>query len=148
MLKVINWRRKTSIVAVAITLLSLLTVIRPNNLPRAFAVGDGSVIMQTTDGVTWVDTNFSSLSTGALTDIYAVSGTNAYAVGVFGTVAKLNGSGWSDISINIPVEYQGYNFTGVSVFTVPEPSTIVLSVAAVSVLAIMHRARKTAPKRI
>ena len=114
----------------------------------AFAVGDGSVIMQTTDGVTWVDTNFSSLSTGALTDIYAVSGTNAYAVGVFGTVAKLNGSGWSDISINIPVEYQGYNFTGVSVFTVPEPSTIVLSVAAVSVLAIMHRSRKTAPKRI
>lgn len=117
----------------------------------AFAVGDGSVIMKTTDGITWADTGFSSNIGGALSSIYAVSSTNAYAVGVIGTVAKLNGSGWSDISINIPVEYQGYNFTGVSVFTtipVPEPSTIALSVAAVSVLAIMHRARKTAPKRI
>lgn len=117
----------------------------------AFAVGDGSVIMKTTDGSTWADTGFSTLSGGALSDIYAVSSTNAYAVGVFGAVAKLNGSGWADISSSIPAEYQGYNFTGVSVFTivpVPEPSTIVLSVAAVSVLAMMHRARKNAPKRI
>lgn len=84
---------------------------------------------------------------GGLSSIYAVSSTKAYAVGVLGGVARLDGSGWLEISGNIPAEYQSYNFTGVSVFvTVPEPSTIALSVFAVSVLAIIHRARRNAPK--
>jgi photosystem II stability/assembly factor-like uncharacterized protein len=113
----------------------------------AFAVGDGSVIMQTTDGSTWSDSGFSTSMGGGLSSIYAVSSTKAYAVGVLGGVARLDGSGWLEISGNIPAEYQSYNFTGVSVFvTVPEPSTIALSVFAVSVLAIIHRARRNAPK--
>lgn len=117
----------------------------------AFAVGDGSVIMKTTDGSTWTDTGFSSNIGGALSSIYAVNGSKAYAVGVIGTVAKLSGSGWADISSTIPAAYQTYNFTGVTVFTtipVPEPSAIALGVAAVSVLAITRRIRKNDPKRI
>lgn len=111
-----------------------------------FAVGDGSVIMQTTDGNTWSDTGFSSNIGGALSSIYAVSSTKAYAVGLIGTVARLNGGSWVDISSTIPAEYQNYNFTGVSVFvTVPEPSTIILSIVAVSVLAIIQRTRRNAP---
>jgi len=111
----------------------------------AFAVGDGSVIMQTTDGTTWIDAGFSG-NGGGLNSVYAVSSTKAYAVGVIGSVARLNGGSWVDISSSIPTAYQSYNFTGVSVFvTVPEPSTIILSVLAVSVLAIIQRARRNAP---
>jgi len=110
----------------------------------AFAVGDGPVIMKTTDGTTWTDSGFSA--GGALSSIYAVSSTKAYAVGLVGSVTRLNGTSWVDISSSIPTEYRGYNFTGVSVFvTVPEPSTIILSVLAVSVLAIIQRARRNAP---
>ena len=112
----------------------------------AFAVGDGPVIMKTTDGITWTDSGFSA--GGALSSIYAVSSTKAYAVGVIGSVARLNGGSWVDISSTIPAEYQNYNFTGVSVFTaipIPEPSTIILSIVAVSVLAIIQRTRRNAP---
>jgi len=112
----------------------------------AFAVGDGPVIMKTTDGTTWTDSGFSA--GGALSSIYAVSSTKAYAVGLIGSVAKLDGTSWVDISSTIPAEYRGYNFTGVSVFTaipIPEPSTIILSIVAVSVLAIIQRTRRNAP---
>jgi hypothetical protein len=115
----------------------------------AFAVGDASIIMQTTDGSTWSDSGFSTFRGGALSSIYAVSSTKAYAVGVIGSVAILDGGFWTDISSTIPAAYQSYNFTGVSVFvTVPEPSTIILSVVAVSVLAIIQRTRRSAPKPV
>lgn len=115
----------------------------------AFAVGDGSAILKTTDGSTWSDSGFSTFGGGALSSIYAVSSTKAYAVGVIGSVARLNGGSWVDISSTIPAEYQSYNFTGVSVFvTVPEPSTIILSVVAVSILAIIQRTRRSAPKPV
>ena len=117
----------------------------------AFAVGDGSFIMKTIDdGVTWVDTGFLGRG-GGLNSVYAVSSTKAYAVGVVGSVAILDSSGWVDISSSIPAAYQGYNFTGVSVFTaipIPEPSTIILSVVAVSILAIIQRTRRIAPKPV
>ena len=127
------------------TPLNAISVVETN--PNvAFAVGDGSVIMQTTDGSTWLNSGFSTNIGGALSSIYAVSSTKAYAVGVIGSVARLNGGSWVDISSSIPTEYRGYNFTGVSVFvTVPEPSTIILSVVAVSVLAIIQRTRRNAP---
>jgi photosystem II stability/assembly factor-like uncharacterized protein len=114
----------------------------------AFAVGDGSAILKTTDGTTWVDAEFVGIG-GGLSSIYTVSSTKAYAVGVLGSVAKLDGTSWVDISASIPAAYQSYNFTGVSVFvTVPEPSTIILSVVAVSVLAIIQRTRRSAPKPV
>ena len=123
--------------------------VTPDNPNVAFAVGDGSAILQTTDGSTWNDTGFSTFGGGALSSIYAVSSTKAYAVGVIGSVAKLDGTSWVDISASIPAEYRSYNFTGVSVFvTVPEPSTIILSVVAVSVLAIIQRTRRNAPKPV
>jgi hypothetical protein len=130
------------------TPLNAISVVETN--PNvAFAVGDGSVIMQTTDGSTWLNSGFSTNIGGALSSIYAVSSTKAYAVGVIGSVARLNGGSWVDISSTIPAEYQNYNFTGVSVFvTVPEPSTIILSIVAVSVLAIIQRARRSAPKPV
>jgi photosystem II stability/assembly factor-like uncharacterized protein len=130
------------------TPLNAISVVETN--PNvAFAVGDGSVIMQTTDGSTWLNSGFSTNIGGALSSIYAVSSTKAYAVGVIGSVARLNGGSWVDISSTIPAEYQSYNFTGVSVFvTVPEPSTIILSVVAVSVLAIIQRTRRSAPKPV
>jgi len=125
------------------TPLNAISVVETNP-SVAFAVGDGSIIMQTTDGITWTDSGFSA--GGALSSICAVSSTKAYAVGVIGSVARLNGGSWVDISSSIPTAYQSYNFTGVSVFvTVPEPSTIILSVLAVSVLAIIQRARRNAP---
>jgi len=137
-----NW---STVETVSGTPLNAISVVETN--PNvAFAVGDGSIIMQTTDGNTWSDTGFSSNIGGALSSIYAVSSTKAYAVGLIGTVARLNGGSWVDISSTIPAEYQNYNFTGVSVFvTVPEPSTIILSVVAVSVLAIIQRTRRNAP---
>jgi len=137
-----NW---STVETVSGTPLNAISVVETN--PNvAFAVGDGSIIMQTTDGNTWSDTGFSSNIGGALSSIYAVSSTKAYAVGVIGSVARLNGGSWVDISSTIPAEYQSYNFTGVSVFvTVPEPSTIILSVLAVSVLAIIQRTRRNAP---
>jgi len=127
------------------TPLNAISVVETN--PNvAFAVGDGSVIMQTTDGSTWLNSGFSTNIGGALSSIYAVSSTKAYAVGVIGSVAILDGGFWTDISSTIPAEYRGYNFTGVSVFvTVPEPSTIILSIVAVSVLAIIQRTRRNAP---
>ena len=106
--------------------------------------------MKTADGTTWVDAGFVGIG-GGLSSIYTVSSTKAYAVGVLGSVAKLDGTSWVDISANIPAAYQGYNFTGVSVFTaipIPEPSTIILSVVAVSVLAIIQRTRRSAPKPV
>lgn len=140
-----NW---STVETVSGTPLNAISVVETN--PNvAFAVGDGSIIMQTTDGNTWSDTGFSSNIGGALSSIYAVSSTKAYAVGLIGTVARLNGGSWTDISSTIPAEYQSYNFTGVSVFvTVPEPSTIILSVVAVSVLAIIQRTRRSAPKPV
>jgi photosystem II stability/assembly factor-like uncharacterized protein len=137
-----NW---STVETVSGTPLNAISVVETN--PNvAFAVGDGSIIMQTTDGNTWSDTGFSSNIGGALSSIYAVSSTKAYAVGVIGSVAILDGGFWTDISSTIPAEYQSYNFTGVSVFvTVPEPSTIILSVVAVSVLAIIQRTRRNAP---
>ena len=123
----------------------------------AFAVGDtiddgitvSTPILQTTDGSTWRDMGFATNNKGGLSSVYAVSSTKAYAVGVIGSVAKLDGTSWVDISASIPAEYRGYNFTGVSVFvTVPEPSTIILSVVAVSVLAIIQRTRRSAPKPV
>ena len=124
------------------------------NATTAYAVGkNGSdgVILKTTDGSTWLNSGFSTNIGGGLSSIYAVSSTKAYAVGVIGSVAKLDGTSWVDISANIPAAYQGYNFTGVSVFTaipIPEPSTIILSVVAVSVLAIIQRIRRIAPKPV
>jgi len=139
-----NW---STVETVSGTPLNAISVVETN--PNvAFAVGDGSIIMQTTDGNTWSDTGFSSNIGGALSSIYAVSSTKAYAVGLIGTVARLNGGSWVDISSTIPAEYQNYNFTGVSVFTaipIPEPSTIILSIVAVSVLAIIQRTRRNAP---
>ena len=123
----------------------------------AFAVGDtitdgitsSTAILQTTDGSTWRDMGYVSNNGGGLSSVYAVSSTKAYAVGLFGIVAKLDGASWVDISANIPAEYQSYSFTGVSVFvTVPEPSTIILSVGAVSGLAIIQRTRRSAPKPV
>ncbi len=123
----------------------------------AFAVGDtitdgitsSTAILQTTDGSTWRDMGYVSNNGGGLSSVYAVSSTKAYAVGLFGIVAKLDGASWVDISANIPAEYQSYSFTGVSVFvTVPEPSTIILSVVAISVLAIIQRTRRSAPKPV
>ena len=137
-----NW---STVETVSGTPLNAISVVETN--PNvAFAVGDGSVIMQTTDGSTWLNSGFSTNIGGALSSIYAVSSTKAYAVGVIGSVARLNGGSWVDISSTIPAEYQSYNFTGVSVFvTVPEPSTIILSIVAVSVLAIIQRTRRNAP---
>ena len=138
-----NWITTQTVSGIPLNAISVVDT-NPN---IAFAVGDGSVIMQTTDGSTWSDSGFSTSMGGGLSSIYAVSSTKAYAVGVLGGVARLDGSSWTDISANLPAEYQSYNFTGVSVFvTVPEPSTIALSVFAVSVLAIIHRARRNAPK--
>ena len=140
-----NWSTTQTISGLPLNAVSVVET----NPSVAFAVGDGSIIMQTTDGNTWSDTGFSSNIGGALSSIYAVSSTKAYAVGLIGTVARLNSSGWTDISANIPAAYQSYNFTGVSVFvTVPEPSTIILSIVAVSVLAIIQRARRSAPKPV
>jgi photosystem II stability/assembly factor-like uncharacterized protein len=122
--------------------------VTPDDPKVAFAVGDGSTIMKTIDGSTWLNSGFSTFGGGALSSIYAVSSTKAYAVGVIGSVARLNGGSWVDISSTIPAEYQNYNFTGVSVFTaipIPEPSTIILSIVAVSVLAIIQRTRRNAP---
>lgn len=124
--------------------------VTPDDPNVAFAVGDASLIMKTADGTTWVDAGFVGIG-GGLSSIYTVSSTKAYAVGVLGSVAKLDGTSWVDISANIPAAYQSYNFTGVSVFTaipIPEPSTIILSVVAVSVLAIIQRARRSAPKPV
>jgi len=130
------------------TPLNAISVVETN--PNvAFAVGDGSAILKTTDGSTWLNSGFSTNIGGALSSIYAVSSTKAYAVGLIGSVAKLDGTSWVDISSTIPTEYRGYNFTGVSVIvTVPEPSTIILSIVAVSVLAIMQRTRRSAPKPV
>jgi photosystem II stability/assembly factor-like uncharacterized protein len=119
--------------------------VTPDDPNVAFAVGDGSAILKTTDGSTWLDSGYSG-NGGALSSIYAVSSTKAYAVGLVGSFARLDSSGWVDISATIPTAYRSYNFTGVSVFvTVPEPSTIILSVVAVSVLAIIQRTRRNAP---
>ena len=77
--------------------------------------------MKTTDGTTWIDTGFSTFTGAALSSIYAVSSTKAYAVGPIGSVAKLDGTFWTDISSSIPAAYQSYNFTGVSVATKTHP---------------------------
>ena len=144
-----NWSTTQTISGIPLNAIS----VTPDDPNVAFAVGDGSAILQTTDGTTWSDSDsgFSTFGGGALSSIYAVSSTKAYAVGVIGSVAKLDGTSWVDISANSPAEYRGYNFTGVSVFTaipIPEPSTIILSVVAVSVLAIIQRTRRSAPKPV
>ena len=142
-----NWSTTQTISGIPLNSISVAET-NPN---VAFAVGDASIILKTTDGSTWLNSGFSTNIGGGLSSIYAVSSTKAYAVGVLGSVAKLDGTSWVDISANIPAEYQTYNFTGVSVFTaipIPEPSTIILSVVAVSVLAIIQRTRRSAPKPV
>ena len=142
-----SWSTSQTISGIPLNAIS----VTPDNPNVAFAVGDGSAILQTTDGSTWSDSGFSTFGGGALSSIYAVSSTKAYAVGVIGSVAILDGGFWVDISASIPTAYQNYNFTGVSVFTatpIPEPSTIILSVVAVSVLAIIQRTRRSAPKPV
>lgn len=141
-----NWSTTQTISGIPLNAIS----VTPDDPNVAFAVGDASLIMKTADGTTWVDAGFVGIG-GGLSSIYTVSSTKAYAVGVLGSVAKLDGTSWVDISANIPAAYQSYNFTGVSVFTaipIPEPSTIILSVVAVSVLAIIQRARRSAPKPV
>ena len=141
-----NWSTTQTISGIPLNAIS----VTPDDPNVAFAVGDASLIMQTADGTTWVDAGFVGIG-GGLSSIYTVSSTKAYAVGVLGSVAKLDGTSWVDISASIPTEYQTYNFTGVSVFTaipIPEPSTIILSVVAVSVLAIIQRIRRIAPKPV
>lgn len=141
-----NWSTTQTISGLPLNAIS----VTPDDPNVAFAVGDASLIMKTADGTTWVDAGFVGIG-GGLSSIYTVSSTKAYAVGVLGSVAKLDGTSWVDISANIPAAYQSYNFTGVSVFTaipIPEPSTIILSVVAVSVLAIIQRARRSAPKPV
>ena len=141
-----NWSTTQTISGIPLNAIS----VTPDDPNVAFAVGDASLIMKTADGTTWVDAGFVGIG-GGLSSIYTVSSTKAYAVGVLGSVAKLDGTSWVDISANIPAAYQGYNFTGVSVFTaipIPEPSTIILSVVAVSVLAIIQRTRRSAPKPV
>ena len=142
-----NWSTTQTISGIPLNSISVAET-NPN---VAFAVGDASIILKTTDGSTWLNSGFSTNIGGGLSSIYAVSSTKAYAVGVIGSVAKLDGTSWVDISASIPAEYRGYNFTGVSVFTpipIPEPSTIILSVVAVSVLAIIQRIRRIAPKPV
>ena len=140
-----NWSTTQTISGIPLNSISVAET-NPN---VAFAVGDASIILKTTDGSTWLNSGFSTNIGGGLSSIYTVSSTKAYAVGVIGSVAKLDGTSWVDISASIPAEYQTYNFTGVSVFvTVPEPSTIILSVVAVSVLAIIQRTRRSAPKPV
>ena len=141
-----NWSTTQTISGIPLNAIS----VTPDDPNVAFAVGDASLIMKTADGTTWVDAGFVGIG-GGLSSIYTVSSTKAYAVGVLGSVAKLDGTSWVDISASIPTEYQTYNFTGVSVFTaipIPEPSTIILSVVAVSVLAIIQRTRRIAPKPV
>ena len=141
-----NWSTTQTISGIPLNAIS----VTPDDPNVAFAVGDASLIMKTADGTTWVDAGFVGIG-GGLSSIYTVSSTKAYAVGVLGSVAKLDGTSWVDISASIPAEYRGYNFTGVSVFTaipIPEPSTIILSVVAVSVLAIIQRTRRSAPKPV
>lgn len=141
-----NWSTTQTISGIPLNAIS----VTPDDPNVAFAVGDASLIMKTADGTTWVDAGFVGIG-GGLSSIYTVSSTKAYAVGVLGSVAKLDGTSWVDISANIPAAYQSYNFTGVSVFTaipIPEPSTIILSVVAVSVLAIIQRTRRSAPKPV
>ena len=141
-----NWSTTQTISGIPLNAIS----VTPDDPNVAFAVGDASLIMKTADGTTWVDAGFVGIG-GGLSSIYTVSSTKAYAVGVLGSVAKLDGTSWVDISASIPTEYQSYNFTGVSVFTaipIPEPSTIILSVVAVSVLAIIQRTRRSAPKPV
>ena len=141
-----NWSTTQTISGIPLNAIS----VTPDDPNVAFAVGDASLIMKTADGTTWVDAGFVGIG-GGLSSIYTVSSTKAYAVGVLGSVAKLDGTSWVDISANIPAAYQSYNFTGVSVFTaipIPEPSTIILSVVAVSVLAIIQRIRRIAPKPV
>ena len=141
-----NWSTTQTISGIPLNAIS----VTPDDPNVAFAVGDASLIMKTADGTTWVDAGFVGIG-GGLSSIYTVSSTKAYAVGVLGSVAKLDGTSWVDISASIPTEYQTYNFTGVSVFTaipIPEPSTIILSVVAVSVLAIIQRTRRSAPKPV
>ena len=140
-----NWSTTQTISGLPLNAVS----VTPDDPNVAFAVGDGSAILKTIDGSTWLNSGFSTNIGGALSSVYAVSSTKAYAVGVIGSVAKLDGTSWVDISASIPDEYKNYNFTGVSVFvTVPEPSTIILSVVAVSVLAIIQRTRRSAPKPV
>ena len=141
-----NWSTTQTISGIPLNAIS----VTPDDPNVAFAVGDASLIMKTADGTTWVDAGFVGIG-GGLSSIYTVSSTKAYAVGVLGSVAKLDGTSWVDISANIPAAYQSYNFTGVSVFTaipIPEPSTIILSVVAVSILAIIQRTRRIAPKPV
>ena len=141
-----NWSTTQTISGIPLNAIS----VTPDDPNVAFAVGDASLIMKTADGTTWVDAGFVGIG-GGLSSIYTVSSTKAYAVGVLGSVAKLDGTSWVDISASIPAEYRGYNFTGVSVFTaipIPEPSTIILSVVAVSILAIIQRTRRSAPKPV
>ena len=147
-----NWSTMQTVLNAPLSAISVVEA-DPN---VAFAVGDtiddgitvSTPILQTTDGSTWRDMGFATNNKAGLSSVYAVSSTKAYAVG-FRTVAKLDGTYWTDISANIPAEYQNYSFTGVSVFvTVPEPSTIILSVVAVSVLAIIQRTRRSAPKPV
>ena len=149
-----NWSTVQTVLDAPLSAISVVEA-DPN---VAFAVGDtiddgitvSTPILQTTDGSTWRDMGFVTNNKGGLSSVYAVSSTKAYAVGLFGTVAKLDGTYWTDISSNIPAAYQSYNFTGVSVFTaipIPEPSTIILSVVAVSVL-IIQRTRRIAPKPV